>query len=137
MKLEKDLHVKCILKNNALLEGIIKVWSDEEIILESLDRKSIMIVHGGTSDIVLTKVILEEDNTSELSTENIQSAISEKIKNVLEIPAEETELKDKSVKELVDLRNEQERRIIREKLKDHSATEIRTVQYGTPRFFKK
>lgn len=135
MNLEKGLHIKCILKNNALIEGIIEAWSDDEVVLKSLDGKSLMIVHAGISDIVFTKVILEEDN--ELNSENVETVISEKIKETLDIPPEENNLRDKSIKELVDLRNEQERRIIKDKLKEHSATEVRTVKYGTPGFFKK
>jgi hypothetical protein len=132
----KAQHVKCVLKNNAVLEGIVEEWTASEVVLKSLDGKSIMIVHGGVSDIVFTKVILEEE-TCLTKAENISEVISEKVKELVEIPEEDADLKSKSVKELVSLRNEQERRIIQDKLKEHAPTGVRTVQYGTPRFLTK
>jgi hypothetical protein len=137
MKPTKDQHVKCVLKNNAVIEGIVDEWSEHNVVLKSLDDKSIMIIHAGTADIVFTKVILEENDFCKLNTENIPTVLAEKVKEVIEIPPEETELKEKSVKELIALRKEQERRIIQDKLKDHTSNGVRTVQYGTPRFFSK
>lgn len=136
MKPEPEQHVKCILKNNALVEGIVKEWGDSEIVLKSLDEKSLLIIHGGTQDIVFTKVILEEVKLPK-NTENIGVVIANKIKETLDIPEEQVELKNKSVEELVQLRDEQERRIISDKLKEHSASEVRTIKYGTPGLFTK
>lgn len=136
MSPEVGQHVKCVLKNNALVEGIVQEWSQSKVVLKSLDEKSLLIIHSGTQDIVFTKVILEEIKLPQ-NTENISAVIANKIKETLDIPEEQVELKSKSVEELILLRDEQERKIISDRLKEHSASEVRTIKYGTPGFFTK
>lgn len=135
MKPEKNQHVKCVLKNNAVIEGIVEKWDSTEIILKSLNSKSVIIIHAGVSDIMFTKIVLEEEVVT--NSENIKEAISSKIQETLQISNEQVDLKTKSLQELVLLKQEHERQIITEKLKDHNLTEVKKVTYGTPRFFQK
>jgi len=131
---QKLQHVKCILKNSTLVEGIVEKWSESEVILKSLDGENILIIHGGITDISLTKIILASEDKK---IQNVNNLVSSKLKEVIDVPSEESELKDKTVKELIELKTEQEKKIILDKAKEHTVNGIRTITYGTPQFFKK
>src|ERR1700679_3910433 len=80
---QQGQHVKCFMRSTMVLEGIVEEWTDSQVVLKSLDEKSLMIVHRPVDDIVLTKVILEEPQ--EISEEIIKKETS---KGVLEAQLE-------------------------------------------------
>src|SRR5271170_6957020 len=53
-------HVKCFLRNSTVVEGVVEQWGDT-LQLQSLDGKSLLIIHQPAQDIVLTKVLLSDD----------------------------------------------------------------------------
>ncbi len=128
MKLEKSQHVICCLKNNAILEGTIESWSDDEVVLLSLDTLSRLIIPRPKEDIVFVKVVLESLKQKELP--EIKQHISQELGQVLQ--EEDVNLKDKSIRHLKALVDEQERKIIKEKIKDHQLGQPRVVSYYYP-----
>lgn len=140
-------HVKLLLQGNLILEGIVKDWFEDQVILTSLDKKSISIVMHPEEDIRVIKVILEsEDNlTEDSSSENsepipdkkeINTELEKKFNEVYNSPSE-NDLRVKTLTELKSQLIEQEKAIISEKLKNHEINEVRTVKYELPRFLKK
>lgn len=141
-------HVKYFLRNSMVLEGIVEKNTASECVLKSLDGKSLMIVHRPTEDILLTKVMLEE-STEVIPVENhpqdqaLVVAISnndsnpvrEKLHEVLK-PSGDEELDKLNIKQLRDLVVEQEKKIIRDKTREHFGSAYspgKMGKYSTPK----
>jgi hypothetical protein len=130
-------HVKCFLRNSAVVEGIVIEW-DKTIELQSLDRKSILIIHHPDEDIILTKMLLSEE-----THQNVQSLEQafKKLPTTEEVAEDEKldpmTLQAKSAAELRIELAKQERKILVEKLKDHHLGQTQRVEYGQPKFIKK
>jgi hypothetical protein len=139
-------HVKIILRNGAMAEGIVEEWFANEVQLKSLDGESILIITHPTEDIMLIKVFLEKP-VEEKEPEDYGPTIEE----VREFEGSFQEVADKPVvpdpfdpnqnltlAQLRIAKMQQERKIIAEKLKDHSPnTGPGKVQYGYPGLGKK
>lgn len=128
MIIEKSKHVICCLKNNAILEGTVESWSDDEVVLLSLDTLSRLIILNPRQDIVFVKIILESLKQKDLP--ELKRQISQELGQALQ--EEDVDLKNKSVQHLKALVVEQERKIIKEKTKDHQLGQPRSVNYYYP-----
>lgn len=133
MIIEKDQHIICCLKNNAVLEGTIESWLDNEVVLLSLDGQSRLIIQHPTQDIVFVKVILNSVALAPLS--EVKQQVYNQLQEVLQEPDED--LRRHNIHHLKYLLNEQERKVIKEKIKEHHLGDVRMIKYGTPGFFKK
>jgi len=114
-----------------VLEGIVEEWTDSQVVLKSLDEKSLMIVHRPVDDILLTKIfVLEED--LEISEEIIKKEtpkewleakrdIRDKLQEVLQT-GEDTEISKMNLEQLRKLVNEQDKQMIVQKKKEHFGT---------------
>lgn len=129
-------HVKILLRNNTIVEGIVQEWSDN-IKLQSLDDQSYMIILHPKEDIILIKVFLERDE-SEGEKEEIKptSALEQKFQETVEQPSDEP-TRHQSLADLRVLLSQQERQILANKLRQHHLGETKKVEYGYPRFFSK
>jgi hypothetical protein len=134
-------HVKIILRNGAMAEGILEEWFANEVQLKSLDGESILIITHPNEDIMLIKVFLEKKPEEDESapTEEEADAFASQFEDA---PDEKTDpfdpMKNMSLAQLRIEKMKQERKIIAEKLKDHSpSTGPGKVQYGYPGFGKK
>lgn len=121
---QKNQHVKCALRNNLVIEGIVESWSDDQSILKSLDDASIFIILHTTQDVLLVKIILK--NSSEIKND-LQTKFEEAYSQ-----SSDDELRLKNMVELKKLLTEQERRIISEKLKTHHINNIKETKYESP-----
>ena len=141
-------HVKCFLRNSTVVEGVVKKWGDI-LQLQSLDGKSLLIIHQPTQDIVLTKVLLSEDvvepvEESLIPQPPVRGRLSSDDEPLEVVRAEEEEsdpmaLQAKSTAELRIEMAKQERKIIAGKLKDHRPDSLQTprkVKYGQPGFLQ-
>jgi hypothetical protein len=140
-----DSHVKCFLRNSMVLEGIVEEWSDTRAVLKSLDGKSLMIVHRPNEDILMTKVMLEEftevipaedppQDPAMVVTISNNNPVREKLHEVMQ-PTGDEELDKLNIKQLRDLVVEQDKKIIRDKTREHfgSPGAPRKVgKYSTP-----
>lgn len=136
MKSYEGQHVKCLLRNSTIVEGIVLKW-DASVELQSLDQKSLLIIHHADQDIVFTKVLLSEEISQESSeaTPSVVEAICSLSNENEEI--DPMALQAKSTAELRVELAKQERRIIADKLKDHHPGQIQKVEYGYPGLYKK
>ncbi len=133
-------HVKCLLRNNAMVEGIVEEWYGNFVKLISLDRTNIFIIHHPEEDIVLTKIILDDDiaEKEELDRKppaEPSSGLEEQFQEVYESPSD-----DLRVKRLAELRIEMakhDKEIVAKQLRNHVIGETKKVEYGTPGFIKK
>lgn len=114
-------HVKCILRNGAIAEGIVEEWFANTVQLRSVDGESILIITHPSEDIMLIKIILEkkEEETLVSELEEQQVVLEKKFEEQREVTDPNN---SDSIKTLAELRIEmakQERRIIAEKLREH------------------
>lgn len=136
---EVGQHVKCLLKGGAVAEGIVEEWFNNYVKLRSCDGTGIFIIHHPNEDIVLTKIILDDDiaNYKEPAEPPSQpsSALEAQFLQTLQEPV--SNLRTKKLAELRVELAKQDRKIIADKLKDHHISEVKKVQYGVPGFLKK
>ena len=132
MLVKKDDRVKVVLRNSIQVDGIVESWSEQESVLLLEDGSGKMIITKTSEDVMLIKII---------STPTIEELEEEK--EELAERFDETYLEPSDdglrLKKLADLRKEldqQDKKIISEKLKSHSITEVRPVRYES-HIFKK
>jgi len=136
-------HIKCILRNSVVIEGVAEEWSDVRVVLRSLDGESLMIIHKPTDDILMTKVLLHSP-TNDIPVETpeppktpvpseMQEKIKEKLQETLQM-TDDPELQKKSVEELRHLVHEQERQILAQKKREHFGVPgaAKMTQYSSP-----
>ncbi len=152
---EVGQHIKVILKNNTVVEGIVEEWFNNYVKLKSLDEKSILIIPHPNEDIMLIKIFLspefpklefvklkKDDGTEVETTPEANrvlgeiASLEEQFQETLKLPSDNPD-RLKTLAELKRLMNEQEKKIISEKVKNHYIDGTRKVQYGLPNFFKK
>lgn len=125
-------HVKCVLQNSTVVEGIVLEWSNKIVKLKSLDETNIMIITHPEEDIRLIKVYVVEDKKNNVPLSDLEQQFKEEV--------EKPTNSDLRLKNLVDLKKmmaEQEKKIISEKLKSHHIGNVHGVKYEYPGFLKK
>jgi ribosomal protein L11 methylase PrmA len=117
-------HVKILLQSSFIVEGIVKEWSDSQVIIESIEEKSTCVILHPQQDIRVVKIfeIIENVTLQEVKQEPEPLVDDLKIKSL-------TKLK-------LDL-IEQEKEIVASKLKNYTIEHVTPVKYEQPRFFKK
>ncbi len=144
MKQEIGQHVKILLVNSTIVEGIIEEWNDDSIILKSIGEKSYVIINRPQSDIMLIKVMLdyapEKNKTLNKEQEQVTNTYKEELSSefakVYNQPSGDP-LRDKRIAELKILINEADKEIISNKLKNHHIGNTKKVKYEYPGFFTK
>ena len=120
-------HVKCILRAGVVAEGIVEEWGTTAQ-LRSLDGENILIITHPTDDIVLIKITVKSPIKNKIS-----SNLENEFKEIHDQPSN-NDLRLKQMVELKALLLEQEKKIITDKLKDHSIGEVKKAKYEYPGF---
>ncbi len=137
--IEIGQHVKCLLKNNSVVEGTVMEWEDTHVKLEALDHSSILIIHHPQEDIILTKIVLDDDVADDYK-EPAETPIRTDLEEEFDQAYNQPSGNDLRTKRLAELRIEManhEKKMVREKLRHHHLGEVKKVEYGTPGFLKK
>ena len=139
--IEPGLYVKLIFRNGTQAEGIVESWSDDISILVSVDNLSKFVVLHTSEDLLGVKVCLEEPEALEEAETSFQETV-EHFKEMYDAPsADDSSEPDlnrvHNLAQLKMLMNEQEKKIVAGKLKEHTVSEVRSSQYGIPSFIKK
>lgn len=115
-----DKHVKVVFRNGTVVEGIVKEWVSNYVEIRSLSDESIMIIAHPEEDIMLIKVLPDKPAAEESEAAEKQQ-IREKVAEVLESPQTEEQagLQQKSIAELQRMVAEQDRKLIRRRIRDH------------------
>lgn len=129
-------HVKCILRNGAVAEGIVKEWTDKTVELKSVDGESILIIVHPNEDIMLIKIVLPmpeialptidivDDHTEVVNSRGVQiveGELQQKFQEAQKLPSDDPT----RIPTLAKLRNmmiEQDKKIITEKVRNHYAS---------------
>lgn len=135
MKPSPQQHVKLLLRTGTLIEGLVQEWSDQEVVLVSLDGKSQLILPRPSDDIMLIKIVLDNAETLQ-PTEKPKpqlpkNELEQKFEEVLNQPSntpERTETLAELRVQLVDA----EKAIISNQLKDHYIGTPRRTNYASP-----
>ncbi len=140
--IESGKHVKIILRNGAMAEGIVEEWYANEVKLKSLDGESILIITHPAEDIMLIKVFLEKLPEEEPEDYGPTEEEVREFEGSFQEVADTTDPFDPDqVKSLAQLRIDlikQDKKIVAEKLKNHQpSTGPGKVQYGYPGLGKK
>lgn len=131
--IKKNQYVKIFFKNGLQIEGFVEEWTIAQCVLLSTDKQSKFIILDSKNDILGIKFSVEEKLPPEVELPKLQK----EFKEVVESPT--SDLRLKSLVELKQLMNEQEKKIISEKVKSHTATGgiSRLNKYELPSFIKK
>lgn len=128
-------HVRCFLKIGTMVEGIVEVWLDQQVVLKSLNERSVFLLSHPDEDIVLTEIVLPEREVLE-----IQVAIKEKLEEIQK-PIEDTEINSSNIQQLKKMLAEQGKKMISDRIREHSISEAKHQKYEDkyelPGFFKK
>lgn len=134
-------HVKCLLTNNTLVEGFVMIWDLHRVIkLKSLDSESILIIHHPDKDIMMTKVILdpaadEAEPKPKFPLLETENELKDQWTKTYNSPSDE--LRTKKLAELKILMIEQEKKIVRNKVRSHSSAYVpHSPNYLTPDWSK-
>lgn len=139
-------HVKLLLIGGGYVEGIVEEWGTT-VKLKSIAEESILIIHHPERDIVVTKFfdqknedIVEANVNDDVEEEIIQAkpiyVLEKEFEETYDLPSDD----DLRIKKLSELRielNNQERKMIADKLKDQKIEKVKKVEYDYPGFFKK
>lgn len=141
---KKGQYVKVVFRNGTQMEGIVDTWSEQKSVLLAQDKQSVMVIMKTLEDVLAFKIILNH-----LSLEEAQKKLSEsqdKFREVIKtpIPPEQVEqegltplqIKAKTLAQLKTIMIEQEKKIIAEKIREHTIHDVRIPRYEQPRFHK-
>jgi sRNA-binding regulator protein Hfq len=141
---QKGQYVKIVFRNGTQMEGIVENWTDQKTVLLSEDGQSTMVIMKTAEDVLAFKVVFNHMSLIEAKKRLAES--QDKFRQILKqpIPVEQVEeeglaplqIKAKTLAQLKTLMIEQEKKIISEKIREHSANDIRTTNYEQPRFHK-
>jgi hypothetical protein len=127
--IQKGQHVRCILKNNLLLEGIVDSWSETISVIKSKDGLQSNVILNTLQDVMVVKIIHKQP--TQLKTE-----LEQQFAETVSAPSND-DLRLKKMAELKSLLAEQEKKIVTEKLRSHQIGEVKKVNYEYPRFRQK
>jgi hypothetical protein len=137
MKLEKNNNVKIYLRNNLVISGIVESWSARECKLISTDGSNCIILPNPLSDIVAVFILTEPSVKEKIVIrEETISELEKKFEETYNEPSSD-DLRIKKLSELKILLAQQEKKIVAEKLKDHTLPMPKETKYGYPRLPKK
>lgn len=133
---EKGQYIKCIFRNNAIIEGIVESWSDQRSVLKTSDEENLLIIQRTADDVMIVKIVLESQKVKPIKNKIIaKSNLEKEFSEVYEQPSD-NDLRTKRLAELKIMMAEQEKKIITEKLKDHHCSGIKSINYQYPSFIK-
>lgn len=129
MNPQKGQYVRCILRNNMIIEGNVESWSSGKSTLRSSDGNSISTIQHTSQDVVAFKIILK-------TPIRVKKDLEEKFEQTQQLPSND-EFRLKNMAELKILMTEEEKKAISEQIKDHHINNNRKVIYEQPGFLKK
>jgi hypothetical protein len=146
--IEPGKHVKYFLRNGMVLEGICEKDGGSEVVLQSLDGKSLMILHKPAEDIMMTKVVLveetdepapapvpQEEYEEPQPTDNgdFHTRATAKLREIQQAEGN-VELTEKSIAELREMVRDQDRQILASQRKEHFGNpgNAKMTEYSSP-----
>jgi hypothetical protein len=128
------------MRNGMVLEGIVEEWVSSQVVLKSIGGQSLIFIHHPDQDILLTKVVLEEPEEISKETKVVEEAehkerVKEKLHEVLQ-PSGDPDLDKSNIKQLRELVVQQEKKIIKEKRREHFGSAYapgKMGKYSTPK----
>lgn len=121
-KPEVGQHVKCLLNNGTLVEGTVQTWANEEVVLLSIDQKSMLILPYPARDIMLIKIVLDNSKDSEPAekpkTKPPKNDLERRFEEVRALPSN-TPGRTETLAELRIQLTQAERSIVTERLREH------------------
>lgn len=135
MYLKIGQHIRCLLTSGLTVEGIIKDYSDNLLLLSSVTDNSEFIIHNCDKSLLLTSII-NQTTEEKIVEKPIQTEFEKSFEINLEEEGNEDDeeiseasLKSKTLAKLHLMMAEQEKKNIKEKLKNHSIGDVQPIQY--------
>lgn len=163
MKIENGQYIKLLFRyGNLTIEGVVESWEKDNYIIRSLTDESLMIIQSPQEDIMVIKIMpvmepaednppvvdlakdcgikvilgaLPKINDTGMKPEKVSQAIVRDALGAEEIT--ELELRTKKLAELHLMKIKADREMVANRLKDHTISETRKVEYGLPGILKK
>jgi hypothetical protein len=136
----KEQWVKVFFRNSMQAEGYVEFWSEEQAVLRADEGLSLLIIQDVKADIMAVKVYTYPDakKPNEPKITDERAPLDEEFEKVKRETQIDEYLKAKTLLELRKLQAEQDRKIISERLKDHTPTsQVKVPKYELPGFLKK
>lgn len=128
-------YVKVIFRNGMQAEGTVAAWSDDKSVVNLPDNKSVCLIMNTKEDVLMVQMVNDISETKIGLREHM-----EELENQFHETYKEPSVNDLRLKKLAELKQmmiEQEKKIVKEKVVDHSITTVQGPKYGQPNFFKK
>lgn len=122
-------YVKLIFRNSTQVEGFVEEWLENSAVLKSEDGGSLLLVMNLEQDVMAIKIVLEPQTQTTIQSK-LQD-LQEEFDDVYEQPSND-DLRTKKLAQLRIAMNEQEKKIVSEKLKQHVPNSVSGVKYGNP-----
>ena len=132
---QKGQYVKIVFRNSTQLEGFVETWSSAKSILKTRDEQSFCVIMKTDEDVMVVKIMTAPPKTIGDLQKHYEET-NEEFQEVLDSSSDD-ELRTANLVKLKKMMAEQEAKIIRDKLKSHTITEVRKPEYGIPQFLKK
>lgn len=128
MNPQKGQQVKCVLRNNLIIDGIVESWTDNKSVLRAKDGSSVSVIQHTDQDVVIVKILFKEPV-------QMKQDLEAQFEQEWEKPSED-ELRLKNLADLKSMMIEQEKKIVANKLREHHIEEVKKVTYGQPGFLQ-
>jgi hypothetical protein len=128
MNPQKGQQIKCVLRNNLIIDGIVESWTDNKSVLRAKDGSSVSVIQHTDQDVVIVKILLKE-------LTQMKQDLEDQFEQELEKPSED-ELRLKNLADLKSMMIEQEKKIVANKLREHHVEGVKKVTYGQPGFLQ-
>jgi hypothetical protein len=135
----KEQWVKVFFRNSMQAEGYVEFWSEEQAVLRADEGLSLLIIQDVKADIMAVKVYTYPDPPPPKEPKIAEKTpLDEEFEKVRREDKIDEYLKAKTLIELRKLQAEQDRKIISEKLREHTPTsQVKVPKYELPGLFKK
>ena len=140
MKPTEGQYVRCLFRTGLSMEGLVEKWSSGGATLTSVTDESTIIITHPDEDVMIIKILPPEtipDPTQENKKPTKETHKYTTVDAAFEAITKESadpfdDLRNKTLAELKTKANEQEKKIIANKLKRHVPTHVRRPNYGYP-----
>ena len=140
MNIKAGKFIKIVFKNNSIIQGIVEEWSDKEVVLFNTEKNKQYIVYNISENALLVQVDQQPKTQIKERPAFVQEITELGMTDYDTEPGmtdyDLARLKAKKIAELKVLEAEQEREIVKNKLKSANVPEVHPV-YQIPNFFKK
>jgi hypothetical protein len=129
MEPKANQFVKLIFRNGMQMEGVVISWSSAESVLKAVDGVNFLVISQTEQDVMAYKIVSNYIRPEEMP-KKFDELISQ-FEEVYQQPSND-DLRTKKLAQLKIAMIDQEKKIVSQKLKNHTASQTMGGGYGSP-----